>query len=60
MNDMNDNKKIIEMFNLLPYNFNGRSDRGRVFSVKGIGPCIHTMQGGSLQPKILKINGKWR
>ena len=57
---INKDKRVIELFNMLPMCFHGRSDRGRVFSVKGVSPCIHTMQGGNLQPKILMIDGKWK
>ena len=32
--------------------FGGNPERGRVYSDKGISPCLSTMQGGGLEPKI--------
>lgn len=34
--------------------FGGNPERGRVYSDKGISPCLSTMQGGGLEPKIYK------
>lgn len=53
---MNRNKKIIQLFNILPPSAN-RPDKqsGRVYSVEGVSPTLNTMQGGNLQPKIVVI-----
>lgn len=34
--------------------FGGNPERGRVYDDKGISPCLSTMQGGGLEPKILQ------
>lgn len=34
--------------------FGGNPERGRVYSEKGLSPCISTMQGGGREPKIYK------
>lgn len=53
---MDDNKKIIQLFNILPpaTNFHN-GQRGRVYSVDGVSPTLNAMQGGNLQPKIVVI-----
>lgn len=33
--------------------FGGNPERGRVYDDKGISPCLSTMQGGGLEPKIM-------
>lgn len=53
---MDDNKKIIQLFNILPPSTNFQNgQRGRVYSVMGVSPTIDAMQGGNLQPKIVVI-----
>lgn len=34
--------------------FGGNPERGRVYDDKGISPCLSTMQGGGLEPKIVE------
>lgn len=33
--------------------YGGNPERGRVYSDKGVSPCLSTMQGGGLEPKIM-------
>lgn len=40
-------------------NFGGNPQCGRIYSIKGLSPCLNTMQGGGREPKIL-IDGKLR
>lgn len=35
--------------------FGGNPERGRVYDDKGISPCLSTMQGGGLEPKIVEM-----
>lgn len=35
--------------------FGGNPERGRVYDDKGICPCLSTMQGGGLEPKIVEM-----
>lgn len=32
-------------------------ERGRIYDIKGISPCLNTMQRGQLQPKVIVKNG---
>ena len=53
---MDDNKKIIQLFNILPPATNFQNgQRGRVYSVDGVSPTIDTTRGGNQQPKIVLI-----
>lgn len=36
--------------------FGGNPERGRVYDDKGISPCLSTMQGGGLEPKIIECS----
>lgn len=56
--------KVKQAFNIVDNN-NGFTNpqRGRVYDTDGLSPCLSTMQGGGLEPKILKVgnchpNGK--
>lgn len=48
--------KVKQVFNIVDNN-NGFTNpqRGRVYDTDGLSPCLSTMQGGGLEPKILKI-----
>lgn len=48
--------KVKQVFNIVD-NSNGFTNpqRGRVYDTEGLSPCLNTMQGGGLEPKILKI-----
>ena len=46
---------IIQLGNLKnTESFGGNPQTGRVYSTYGISPCLNTMQGGGLEPKILQ------
>lgn len=46
---------IIQLGNLKnTESFGGNPQTGRVYSPDGISPCLNTMQGGGLEPKILQ------
>ena len=55
MEIMNEDAKVEQVGNLIPdrEGMFHNAQRGRVFSAEGIAPCIHTMGGGNLEPKIL-------
>ena len=48
--------KVKQVFNIVDNN-NGFTNpqRGRVYDTDGLSPCLSTMQGGGLEPKILKV-----
>lgn len=48
--------KVKQVFNIVD-NSNGFTNpqRGRVYDTDGLSPCLSTMQGGGLEPKILKV-----
>ena len=48
--------KVKQVFNLID-NGSGFTNpqRGRVYDTDGLSPCLSTMQGGGLEPKILKV-----
>lgn len=49
------NNFIIQLGNLKnTESFGGNPHTGRVYSPDGISPCLNTMQGGGLEPKILQ------
>lgn len=46
---------VVQLGNIVETDsFGGNPERGRVYDDKGISPCLSTMQGGGLEPKILK------
>lgn len=46
---------VIQLGNIVETDsFGGNPERGHVYDDKGISPCLSTMQGGGLEPKILK------
>ena len=47
--------KVIQITNLYPTSRYNNPDRGRIYSAKGISPCLHTCGGGNLEPKFLVI-----
>lgn len=52
---MNDDAQVNQLFNFIP-DREGRfhnSQRGRVYGIDGIAPCLNTVSGGGLEPKIL-------
>ena len=54
------NNKIMQLGNIMnTSSFGGNPQCGRIYSVKGLSPCLNTMQGGGREPKIL-IDGKLR
>ena len=54
------NKRIIQLGNIMnTTSFGGNPQCGRIYSIKGLSPCLNTMQGGGREPKIL-IDGKLR
>ena len=54
------NKRIMQLGNIMnTTSFGGNPQCGRIYSIKGLSPCLNTMQGGGREPKIL-IDGKLR
>ena len=54
------NNRIMQLGNIMnTSNFGGNPQCGRIYSIKGLSPCLNTMQGGGREPKIL-IDGKLR
>lgn len=56
MKHIADTRRVIQVGNLIP-DREGKfhnAHRGRVYSVEGIAPCMHTCGGGNLEPKILE------
>lgn len=47
---MND---VVEIGNIVKTGNWNSPQRGRIYSADGICPCLSTMQGGGLEPKIL-------
>lgn len=45
--------EVIEIGNIVKTGNWGSPQRGRIYSVDGISPCIYCFQGGNLEPKIL-------
>lgn len=47
--------KLIQVGNLInTESFGGNPQRGRVYATDGIAPCLNTMRGGGLEPKIIQ------
>jgi len=45
---------VVQLGNIVETDsFGGNPERGRVYDDKGISPCLSTMQGGGLEPKIM-------
>lgn len=64
-----DNGEVIQVGNIVDDTYIGfkNPQRGRIYSADGISPCLNTVGGGNLEPKILtarticmnsKVNGK--
>lgn len=54
------NNRIIQLGNIMnTTSFGGNPQCGRIYSIKGLSPCLNTMQGGGREPKIL-IDGNLR
>lgn len=54
------NNRIMQLGNIMnTSSFGGNPQCGRVYSVKGLSPCLNTMQGGGREPKIL-VKGRLR
>lgn len=54
------NKRIMQLGNIMnTTSFGGNPQCGRIYSIKGLSPCLNTMQGGGREPKIL-IDGRLR
>lgn len=48
------NMGVVQVGNIIQTeSFGGNPERGRVYSDKGVSPCLSCMQGGGLEPKIL-------
>lgn len=48
---------VIQVGNIMETEyFGGNPQPGRIYSVKGISPCLSTMQGGGREPKILQLS----
>lgn len=46
---------VLQIGNLIKSDtFGGNPQRGRVYDANGLSPCLNTMQGGGLEPKILQ------
>lgn len=45
--------KVIEIGNIVKTGNWNSPQRGRIYSVSGISPCLNTMVGGGLEPKII-------
>lgn len=46
---------VIQVGNIVETeSFGGNPQRGRVYATDGIAPCLNTMQGGGLEPKIIQ------
>lgn len=52
--------QVIELGNIVHTGNWNNPQRGRIYSVDGICPCISTCGGGGQEPKILEINGDLR
>ena len=50
--------KIIQVGNIFPHAKFRNAQNGRIYSIDGISPCLTTMSGGGLQPKIIEVNIK--
>ena len=48
-------KTVKQMGNLVQGGRFANPQRGRVYDVNGVSPCIYTFQGGGLEPKIVEI-----
>lgn len=46
--------EIIEIGNIVKTGNWGSPERGRIYSANGISPCLSTMRGGGLEPKIIE------
>lgn len=54
------NNRIMQLGNIMnTSSFGGNPQCGRIYSIKGLSPCLNTMQGGGREPKIL-IDDKLR
>lgn len=54
------NNRIIQLGNIMnTTSFGGNPQCGRIYSIKGLSPCLNTMQGGGRELKIL-IDGNLR
>ena len=47
--------KVMQIANLYPNSRYNNHNQGRIYSAKGISPCLHTCGGGNLEPKFLVI-----
>lgn len=47
--------QVIEIGNIVQTGNWNSPQRGRIYSVDGIAPCLNTCGGGGLEPKILEI-----
>lgn len=50
--------KILQIANITKSTGFNNPQNGRVYSIDGISPCLNTMSGGGLQPKIIEVNIK--
>lgn len=50
--------KILQIANIIKSTGFDNPQKGRVYSIDGISPCLTTMSGGGLQPKIIEVNIK--
>lgn len=49
------NVGVVQIGNIIQTeSFGGNPERGRIYSAAGISPCLSTMQGGGLEPKIVR------
>ena len=47
--------KILQIANITKSTGFNNPQKGRVYSIDGISPCLNTMSGGGLQPKIIEV-----
>jgi hypothetical protein len=47
--------QVIELGNIVHTGNWNSPQRGRIYSVEGISPCLNTCGGGGLEPKILEM-----
>ncbi|WP_424785331.1 hypothetical protein [Prevotella pallens] len=47
--------KILQIANIIKSTGFNNPQKGRVYSIDGISPCLDTMSGGNKQPKIIEV-----
>lgn len=54
---MNKSIKTIQICNIVVEKHFKNPQRGRVYSINGLSPCLNTCAGGGLEPKIIQESG---